>query len=62
MKIHVAGFNFPFTKLDTFSAPYHGAIYKNGPQHWETTKSEEDEIALIVSLRSDLERFAGRRM
>jgi hypothetical protein len=62
IKIHVAGFNITDTKPGTFSAPYHGGICKTDIQHWEPGKfAEGDEIALIVSLRSDLHRFAGRR-
>jgi hypothetical protein len=62
MKIHVAGFTLSHTKPGTFSVPYHGMLCKNGPQSWEPGKfSEEDEIALIVSLRDDLHRFSGRR-
>jgi hypothetical protein len=61
MKIHVAGFNFTYTKPDTFSAPYHGMICEGGlPQHWEPSE-DRDELALIASIRSDLHRFAGRR-
>jgi hypothetical protein len=62
MKIHIAGFNFTYTKPDTFSAPYQSKICKNSHQDWEPAKSNEtDEIALIVSLRNDLQRFSGRR-
>jgi hypothetical protein len=63
MKIHIAGFAFDRTKLDTFSAPYHGMICNTGVQQWEpSTVSDEDELALIVSLRNDLHRFAGKRV
>ncbi len=63
MKIHIAGFAFNHTKLDTFSAPYHGMICNTSVQQWEpSSASDEDELALIVSLRSDLHRFAGRRV
>ena len=63
MKIHIAGFAFNHTKLDTFSAPYHGMICNMGVQQWESSSaSDEDELALIVSLRNDLHRFAGRRV
>jgi hypothetical protein len=62
MKIHVAGFNFTYTKPDTFSAPYHGMIAEGGlPQHWEPSE-DRDELALIASIRNDLHRFAGRRV
>ena len=63
MKIHIAGFAFDHTKLGTFSAPYHGLICASGkPQQWEPHESwESSEIDLIVSLRDDLERFAGKR-
>jgi hypothetical protein len=60
MKIHIAGFNISYTKPDTFSVPYHGMICDTGVQHWEPA-SDDDELALIVSLRDDLHRFAGRR-
>jgi hypothetical protein len=63
MKIHVAGFTLTDTKPGTFSAPYHGMLCQNGPQHWEPGKlSEGDEVAPIVSLRDDLHRFSGRRV
>ena len=61
MKIHIAGFAFNHTKLDTFSAPYHGMICNTSVQQWEPA-SDDDELALIVSLRNDLHRFAGRRV
>jgi hypothetical protein len=62
MKIHVAGFNFTWTKPGTFSAPYHGMICEGGlPQHWEIG-DDRDELALIASIRSDLYRFSGRRV
>jgi hypothetical protein len=61
MKIHIAGFNFTYTKPGTFTAPYHGMICEGGlPQYWEPS-SDSDELALIASIRSDLHRFAGRR-
>jgi hypothetical protein len=66
MKIHVAGFNLTYTKPGTFSSPYHGMICEGGlPQHWEPGENcdeNSDEVALIVSIRSDLHRFAGRRV
>jgi hypothetical protein len=63
MKIHVAGFSITDTKPGTFSAPYHGMICETGVQHWDAgEESEKDEVALIVSLRGDLHRFAGRRV
>lgn len=62
MKIHIAGFNFTWTKPGTFSAPYHGMICEGGlPQHWETSE-DRDELALIASIRNDLHRFAGKRV
>ena len=62
MKIHVAGYAFPHTNLETFSAPYHGLVCSNGkPQQWEGHANDDDEAALIVSLRADLLRLAGRR-
>jgi hypothetical protein len=68
MKIHIAGFNFDRRKPGTFSAPYHGmACLTNGrvvPQQWEPgglLGSSADEFALIVSIRGDLQRFAGSR-
>jgi hypothetical protein len=60
MKIHIAGFNLTYTKPGTFSAPYHGMICETGVQHWEPS-SDEDDLALIVSLRDDLQRLMGRR-
>lgn len=63
-KIHVAGFTFDDFKRGSFSMPYHGLICANGkPQQWEPTEVFEprDETKLIVSLRADLQRFAGRR-
>jgi hypothetical protein len=63
MKIHIAGFNINDTKPGTFSAPYHGMICETGAQHWDKgEKNEHDEVALIVSLRDDLLRFAGKRV
>ncbi len=63
MKIHVAGFNFSYTKPGTFSVPYHGMICKNGIQHWEAGETDDShELALVVSLRDDLHRFSGRRV
>jgi hypothetical protein len=62
MKIHIAGFNFTYTKPGTFSAPYHGMICGTGIQHWDAGQNnEKDELALIVSLRDDLHRLMGRR-
>ncbi len=64
MKIHIAGFTVPRRKKDSFSAPYHGMICGDGkPQQWEAPEDVEleDETALILSLRADLQRFAGRR-
>jgi hypothetical protein len=63
MKIHVAGFAFNHTKLGTFTAPYHGRICASGkPQQWEPHETwESSETDLIVSLRDDLERLAGKR-
>lgn len=64
MKIHVGGFTLDFFKAGSFSAPYHGMICANGkPQQWELSEviGTSDEAALIVSLRADLQRFAGRR-
>jgi hypothetical protein len=56
MKIHVAGFVFNSTRAGTFSAPYHGLMCANGRQHWEPSEKFgiSDEIALITSLRNDL--------
>jgi hypothetical protein len=62
MKIHIAGFNFTYTKPGTFSSPYHGMICETGVQHWEPSGNDKDELALIVSLRDDLHRFSGRRV
>jgi hypothetical protein len=62
MKIHIAGFNFTYTKPDTFSAPYHWMICETGVQRWEKSGNDKDELALIVSLRDDLHRFSGRRV
>jgi hypothetical protein len=69
MKIHIAGFAFDCTKLNSFRTPYHSGICASGicagaiQQHWEISEGHDDrdEFALIVSLREDLERFAGRR-
>jgi hypothetical protein len=62
MKIHIAGFNFTYTKPGTFTAPYHGMICEGGlPQHWEPSE-DRDELVLIASIRNDLHRFAGRRV
>jgi hypothetical protein len=56
MKFHVAGFLIDDTKRGTFSMPYHSSI-----REWEPGKfCEGDEVAALVSLRSDLQRFAGR--
>jgi hypothetical protein len=70
MKIHIAGFNFDLHKPGTFSAPYHGmaCLTDKGrvvPQQWEPgglLGSSTDEFALIVSIRGDLQRFAGGRI
>ena len=63
MKIHVSGFAFTSVRAGTFSAPYHGLMCVNGRQQWEPSDKTgiSDEIALIVSLRNDLQRFAGAR-
>jgi hypothetical protein len=66
MKLHIVGFTVDYRKRDSFSAPYHGMICSNGrPQEWEMqedlTHPIHEERALILSLRSDLQRFAGRR-
>jgi hypothetical protein len=63
MKIHITGFCVDYRKKDSFSAPYHGQICADGkPQQWEPREDFDDEkLALIVSLRADLQRFAGRR-
>jgi hypothetical protein len=57
MKLHIAGFVITGTKRGTFSGPY-----KSGTRLWEPggLYGDDDEIAIIVSLRDDLHRFAGR--
>jgi hypothetical protein len=56
MKLHVAGFSMGAP--DTFTGPYQG----NNPL-WESGRFGDDEaITIIVSLRNDLHRFAGRRV
>jgi hypothetical protein len=58
MKLHVAGFAITDTKVGTFTGPYRSNI-----RLWEPGKfAEGEEIAIIVSLRNDLHRFAGRRV
>jgi hypothetical protein len=58
MKIHVAGFNFTYTKPDTFSAPYHGMICEGGlPQHWEPSEDRDE----LCPYRIDPERLASLR-
>lgn len=62
MKIHVAGFAIGEYAKDSFSAPYHGMICSSGkPQEWQPRDPDDDAGALLVSLRADLQRFAGRR-
>jgi hypothetical protein len=63
MKVHVAGFNINDTKPGTFSAPYHGMKVKQGSSSGRPAENRDsDELALIVSLRDDLHRFAGGRV
>jgi len=58
MKLHVAGFAITDTKPGTFTGPYQSNI-----RLWEPGKDVEgEEIAIFVSLRNDLHRFAGRRV
>jgi hypothetical protein len=58
MKLHVAGFAITDTKPGTFTGPYRG----NNPL-WEPGRfAQGEEIAIIISLRNDLHRFAGRRV
>ena len=58
MKLHIAGFAITDTKPGTFTGPYRSNI-----RLWEPGKFVEgEEIAIIVSLRDDLHRFAGRRV
>jgi hypothetical protein len=59
-KLHVAGFSIIHTKPGTFTGP----DYRSGTRLWEPGTFGDDqseEMALIVSLRDDLHRFAGRR-
>lgn len=58
MKLHVAGFAITDTEPGAFTGPYRSNIGL-----WEPGKFVEgEEIAIIVSLRDDLHRFAGRRV
>src|SRR5262249_50371233 len=63
MKLHIVGFTIDYRKKDSFTAPYHGMIGSNGkPQGWEMQEDAyPSPLSLIVSLRDDLQRFAGRR-
>jgi hypothetical protein len=65
MKIHVSGFNFTSVRAGTFSAPYWRAcqVPHRDREQWEPSDKLDisDEIALIRSLRNDLQRFAGAR-
>jgi hypothetical protein len=57
MKLHVAGCVITDSKPGTFSGPY-----QSGGPLWKPGKfADGDEIAIIVSLRDDLQRLAGRR-
>lgn len=58
MRLHVAGFAITDTEPGTFTDPYRSNI-----GFWEPGKFVEGgEIAIIVSLRDDLHRLAGRRV
>jgi hypothetical protein len=58
MKFHMAGFAITDTKIGTFTGPYRSNI-----RLWEPGKFVKgEEIAIIVSLRDDLHRLAGRRV
>jgi hypothetical protein len=60
LKLHVAGFSIISTKPDTFTGPE----YRSGTRLWEPGKlaNDSDELAIILSLREDLHRFAGKRV
>jgi hypothetical protein len=56
-KLHVAGFAITDTKPGTFTSPH----YRSATKLWEAGKfAQSEEVAIIVSLRDDLHRFAGR--
>ena len=59
LKLHVAGFSLTSTKPGTFTGP----DYRSGTRQWEPgiLADGSDELAIILSLRDDLYRFAGRR-
>jgi len=58
MKLHVMGFVIDDAKPGTFHTPY-----RSGMQSWEIGEmgDDSDKLALIVSLRDDLNRLVGRR-
>jgi hypothetical protein len=61
MKLHVTGFSITDTKPGTFTGPH----YRSGTRLWEPGKfahDQSEEMAIILSLRDDLHRFAGRRV
>jgi hypothetical protein len=59
MKLHVMGFVIDDTKPGTFSVPYCSGI-----RPWQVGGicEDDDNLALIVSLRDDLHRLMGRRI
>lgn len=58
MKLHISGFAITDTKPGTFTGPYQSGTRL---RLWEPGKfAESDEVAIIISLRDDLHRFAGR--
>jgi hypothetical protein len=59
MKLHVMGFVILEAKPGTFSLPY-----RSGMPLWEIGNlgQDNDDLALIVSLRDDLHRLMGRRV
>jgi hypothetical protein len=59
LKLHVAGFPIISTKPGTFTGP----DYRSGTPLWEPGQLADgsDELAIILSIRDDLHRFAGGR-
>jgi hypothetical protein len=54
MKLHVAG--FAITGAKPVTGPYRGNPL------WEPGRfADSEEVSIVVSLRDDLHRFAGRR-